>query len=101
MTKLKRLCLVVLLVSSGAPVFAQAPKAEVGGVVGWVFSDGVHEQYVCGPGLAPSTASIRKILFGWGFDGVSWWVAMRKWGFSARSNPPSVGRRHDHGGYRI
>lgn len=66
---LKRFSLLVALMLATAPAFAQAPKAEVGVVIGWVFSDGVYTSntYVV-PGVGTFNRVDPKDSFGWGFD---------------------------------
>jgi Outer membrane protein beta-barrel domain len=66
---IKRLLFLVFLVSVvAAPAFAQPPKAEVGVIVGWVFSDGVSgDNFRAGDGNVYNRVD-PKDSFGWGID---------------------------------
>jgi hypothetical protein len=77
---LKRIAVVAFIVMMAAlPAFAQEPKAEVGVIFGWVFSDGtsltnnIFVPVGCGtPAIGPCVGSFNRIdpkdAFGWGID---------------------------------
>src|SRR5580765_2852370 len=66
---IKRIVLLVFAVSIAAtPAFAQAPKAEVGVFLGWVYSDGVSgDNFRAGDGNIYNRVD-PKDSFGWGLD---------------------------------
>ena len=66
---IKRTLLLAVFVSMMAvPTFAQPPKAEVGVIVGWVFSDGVSgDNFRAGDGNLYNRVD-PKDSFGWGID---------------------------------
>src|SRR5471030_274579 len=65
----KRIVLMALALSlTAVPVFAQAPKAEVGVFLGWVFADGVSgDNFKAGDGNVYNRVD-PKDSFGWGLD---------------------------------
>jgi outer membrane protein W len=70
----RMIAMVSFLTLAAVPAFAQTPKAEVGVVFGWVYSDGVSGSTRLVPGAGPGggIGSFDRIdpkdSFGWGVD---------------------------------
>jgi opacity protein-like surface antigen len=63
MSKCAVACLLVLAASTAS---AQEPKLEIGGTLGWTFSDGVSGDSVTVPGVGSFNAIDPKDAFSWG-----------------------------------
>jgi hypothetical protein len=64
----RMIAMVSFLTLAAVPAFAQTPKAEVGVVFGWVYSDGVSGSNVSPPAGGIFNRVDPKDSFGWGVD---------------------------------
>src|SRR5580765_6965805 len=62
------IAMVSFLTLAAVPAFAQTPRAEVGVVFGWVYSDGVSGSTRVVPGAGSFDRIDPKDSFGWGVD---------------------------------